>query len=329
MTALELPRFGMGTAGIGNLYAPVSDAEAQATIATAWEGGIRYFDTAPFYGFGLAETRLGAALAELDPGQSALISTKVGRLLDPVEAPARVRHCYVDAAPFEPRFDYGRDAVLRSHEQSLARLRRDRVNVLLVHDIGSLTHGEAGDAHLRDLLDFGYAAIAELKGAGAIDAVGLGVNEIGICEYLLPRIDLDFILLAGRLTLLDQSALDRVIPLCLERGVKLIAGGPYNSGILARATAEQTDPHYDYDIPDPAIFARAREIENLCESFGVPLPVAALHFPLRNPAVASVIPGLSNRSEAAEGLDRMARQVPPELWEALSRQGFVRGGSLS
>ncbi len=324
MSGLELPRFGMGTAGIGNLYAAVSDAEADAAIRTAWEGGIRYFDTAPFYGFGLAESRLGAVLSRIDPDESAIISTKVGRLLDPVEAPARERYCYVDAAPFEPRFDYGRDAVLRSHEESLVRLHRNRVNILLAHDIGRLTHGTASDAHLRDFLDSGYPAMMELRAAGAIDAVGLGVNEVEISEFLLERIELDFILLAGRLTLLDQSALDRVVPLCREKGVKLIAGGPYNSGILARPTSEQTNPHFDYDTPAAAIVQRAREIEKVCERFGVPLPVAALHFPHREPAVASVIPGISGAGEAAEGLDRIHQGVPEGLWKALSAEGLVR-----
>jgi D-threo-aldose 1-dehydrogenase len=321
MTGLELPRLGMGAAGIGNLYAPVSDADAFATVTAAWRGGMRYFDTAPHYGFGLSEQRLGAALADLDPAGEAIVSTKVGRLLDPVASPARERHGFVDGAPFEPRFDYGRDAVLRSMDHSLQRLRRDRINLLLAHDLGSLTHGEDADAHMRSFLDGGYAAMRELKEQGAIDAIGIGVNETAVCEFLLARIDLDFILLAGRYTLLDRSAAERVFPLCLEKGVRVIAGGPYNSGILAAPLAAQANPHYDYEAPSTDVWQRAAAIEQLCLSQGVQLPVAALQFPLRHPAVASVVVGLSSPGEVEDALERIDAEVPAMLWSALNGAG--------
>lgn len=323
MNLVQIPTFGMGAAGVGNLYRAISDAQADAAIETAWNGGIRYFDTAPYYGFGLSESRLGRALERLDPEQSAFISTKVGRLLEPVEAPARERHGFVDGSPFEPRFDYGRDAVFRSHEQSLARLRRGRIDILLAHDLGALTHGAEADRHMRAFLDSGYPAMMALKEQGVIDAVGIGVNEIEVCDFLLGRIDLDVILLAGRYTLLDQRAADHILPLCAARGVKVIAGGPYNSGILAVPTREQADPHFDYESPSAQMMMKTRMIEEICERHDVPLPVAALHFPLQHPAVASVIPGMSTSAEVAEGLERMAAVVPASLWTALRDSGYV------
>ena len=327
--SLNLPRFGMGTAGIGNLYAPVDDTRAEATIAAALNEGIGYFDTAPHYGFGLAERRLGAALARHDPAASAIVSTKVGRLLERVDDPAAERHGFVGADPFEPVFDYSRDAVLRSHEESLKRLRRDRVDILLAHDLGALTHGADADRHMRDFLDGGYRAMADLKSSGAIDAVGVGVNETDVVEYLLERIDLDVVLIAGRYTLLDQQAADRLLPLCEARAVKVIVGGPYNSGILAQGTAQRANPHYDYSAPPSDILDRAEAIERVCDRFGVPLPAAALQFPSRHPAVDCVLAGLASESEVRQAVERLATPVPDALWQALATEGLIRSGAES
>lgn len=309
-----LPRLGMGTAGIGNLYAPVPGDAARATVAAAWAAGIRYFDTAPHYGFGLAECRLGEALAALDPAGEAIVSTKVGRLLEPTASDARERHGFVDADPFEPVFDYGRDAVLRSHEESLARLRRARVDILLAHDLGELTHGPDSPPHMRAFLDSGYGAMRELKDQGAVDAIGIGVNEVEVCLYLLERVELDVILLAGRYTLLDRRAADELLPMCRERGIRVIVGGPYNSGILAQPTASQREPRYDYEAPPASILACAAVLEQICEEHGVALGAAALQFPLRHPAVASVIPGLVGAEQVRQTLERMAADIPDSLW---------------
>ena len=319
MGDLTLPRLGMGTAGIGNLYAPVSDEQARATLVAAWDAGIRYFDTAPHYGFGLSEKRLGEAMATLDADGSAIVSTKVGRLLEPTDSKANERHGFVAAEPFEPVFDYARDAILRSHEESLARLRRDRVDILLAHDIGELTHGTENERHMRTFLDSGYGAMAELKRVGAIDAIGLGVNEVEVCLYLLERVELDVILLAGRYTLLDRRAADELLPLCAERGVKVVIGGPYNSGILAQPTALQRDPRFDYERPPEAILARAEALERLCLAHGIELGAAALQFPLRHPAVASVIPGIVGRAQVEETVARLAIDVPEDLWTELEQ----------
>ena len=321
MRGIELPRIGMGTAGIGNLYAPVSADEARATLAAAWDAGIRFFDTAPHYGFGLAEKRLGEGLATLDTAGEAILSTKVGRLLVRTESEARERHGFVDAEPFEPVFDYSRDAILRSHEESLARLRRDGIDILLAHDIGELTHGAENERHMRDFLDTGYKAMDELKRAGAIKAVGIGVNELDVCLYLLERVELDVILLAGRYTLLDRRAAAELLPLCAERDVKVIVGGPYNSGILAQPTALQRDPRFDYERPPEAILARAEALERVCLSHGVELGAAALQFPLRHPAVASVIPGLVGKEQVDQTVSRLAADVPEPLWNELQAMG--------
>ena len=324
-----LPPLGMGTAGIGNLYAPVSPGTSRETVAAAWAAGIRYFDTAPHYGFGLAERRLGDALAALDQGSEAIVSTKVGRLLAPAAGGARERHGFVDADPFEPIFDYGRDAVLRSHEQSLARLKRSRVDVLLAHDLGELTHGAASGAHMRAFLDSGYAAMRELKDQGAIDAIGIGVNEIEVCLFLLARAELDVILLAGRYTLLDRRAGTQLLGLCQERGVRVVVGGPYNSGILAQPTADQRRPRYDYAAPPASILARAAAIEQICERHGVPLGAAALQFPLRHPAVVSVIPGFVGLPQVRQTIERMATEIPERLWSELDRDAHASSSPSS
>lgn len=309
----DLPTLGMGTAAIGNLYRAMPDAEAHAAVQAALDAGIRYFDTAPHYGFGLAEERLGAMI---EGRGDVIVSTKVGRLLVPTGATGE-RHGFVDARPFEPVFDYSHDAILRSHEESLRRLRRDRVEILFAHDIGRLTHGDAHEAMLARFLDGGYRAMRRLRDEGAIDAIGIGVNEVAICLDLLERVELDMILLAGRHTLLDRSAAETLLPLCEAKGVRVIVGGPYNSGILARPLAEATNLHYDYAAPPPAMVAKARAIEAEAQRFGVSLPVAALHFPLRHPAVASVIPGMANAVEVADTVARLAVPVPEAMWAAI------------
>jgi D-threo-aldose 1-dehydrogenase len=317
MNDVALPPLGIGTAALGNLYTPVSDAQAEAAVRTALDLGITYFDTAPFYGFGLAERRLGQALGDAQ----VLISTKVGRLLDPIPDGRGLRHGYADADPFEPRFDYGADAIRRSHESSLVRLQRDRVDILLAHDLGQLTHGEDHPRHLRDFLEGGYRAMRDLKDAGAIQAIGIGVNEIAICLELIERVELDVILLAGRYSLLDRSAAERLIPECGRRGVRLIIGGPYNSGILARDDLGTTETlHYDYAQAPAEIVARARALAGLCARFGVRLPAAALQFPLRDPRVSTVIAGVANAREVEELVERAGAAIPDQVWAKLREE---------
>lgn len=319
MTAIVLPRLGMGTAAIGNLYQPISDAEARETLATALASGISYFDTAPHYGFGLAERRLGEALGNAP----VLISTKVGRLLEPTTERGP-RHGFVDADPYEPRFDYSADGIRRSYESSLSRLKRDRVDILLAHDLGRLTHGGAHKDHLAAFLHGGYRAMRDLRDAGAIDAIGIGVNEIAICLELIEQVELDVILLAGRYTLLDHSAADVLIPLCDRRGIRLIIGGPYNSGILARDDlSDIAQLHYDYAQAPAETIARAQRLAALCARFGVPLPAAALQFPLRDPRVATVIAGVANPGEVRDLVARAAAEIPEIVWASLAKEDMT------
>lgn len=308
-----IPALGMGTAPIGNLYRAVSDTEARATLDAAWDAGIRYYDTAPHYGFGLAERRLGAMLAARGPAGEAVLSTKVGRLLAPTDAQGE-RHGFVDADPYESVFDYGHDAVLRSFEGSCARLCRDRIDLLLAHDLGRATHGDDHDRHLRAFLNGGYRAMCDLRDAGAIGAIGIGVNEVAICDELLDHVALDMILLAGRYTLLDRSA-ERLLARCAALGVQLIVGGPYNSGILARDLGGPL--HFDYAAPSADIIGKAHRLSDVCASFNVSLPATALQFPLRHPAVVSVIPGLVGADQVADTMNRLSIPLPDALWPAL------------
>lgn len=318
-TRLVTEKLGFGSAAVGNLYRPVTDADAFAVVEAAWNAGLRYFDTAPHYGFGLSEKRLGAALDVLDPAGEAIVSTKVGRRLDPAPGAelASVRQGFVSPEPFESVFDYSYDAVMRSHEASLKRLRRDRIDILLAHDIGSYAHGEAHAARMAEFLGGGLRAMLDLRESGAVRAIGLGVNETAVCEEVLGHVDLDVILLAGRYTLLEQSPLQRLFPLCEARGVRIIAGAPFNSGILARGVRNSPPAPYEYGTPPADIIERVGRIEDLCAQFGVPLAAAALQFPVRHPVVDAVIPGIATPSELESALVLMAHPIPDAFWTAL------------
>ncbi|WP_242183445.1 aldo/keto reductase [Sphingomonas sp. CARO-RG-8B-R24-01] len=313
---IDLPPIGMGCAGIGNLYRRVDDAVATDTVAAALDAGIGYFDVAPHYGFGLAESRLGAALAAHDPDARALVSTKVGRLLEPTGSTDHERHGFVDAPPLEPVFDYTRDAVLRSYSASRMRLRRDRIDVLFAHDLGEETHGDDAARHLAAFLDGGYPALRELRDAGDIGAIGIGVNEVAVCHQLLDFADLDLILLAGRYTLLEQDGAVALIERCERAGTRLVIGGPYNSGILVEGSAQAR--HFNYAPPPALVVARVAALEQACRAFDVPLAAAALQFPLRHAVVGSVIPGLVGRDQVEATLRYARWPIPDALWDRLT-----------
>lgn len=309
-----LPPLGMGCAALGNLYAPISDGDAQAALEAAAAGRVRFFDTAPYYGHGLSEARLGAFLAGL-PARP-ILSTKVGRSLAHGEAPGDTG--FVDAARARPYFDYSGTAVERQVHESLGRLGVDAVDMLLVHDLGAHTHGEA---HLRQFdiaMQGAFPALAALKRQGLTRGLGVGVNEVAICLQVLAQIDLDVILLAGRYTLLEQAPLDDLLPLCAARGVRVIVGGPFNSGVLAG------NPHYDYGAVPPAVAARVHALAAICKRHGVPLAAAALQFPLAHLAVASVIPGARSAAEMIANIAHMAHPIPPELWADMQHAGLIR-----
>jgi D-threo-aldose 1-dehydrogenase len=320
-TALEVTRLGFGGAALGNLYAPVSDAAAAQAVAAACDAGIAYFDTAPYYGYGLAEERLGRALRERPRG-SYVLSTKVGRLLVP-RPPGRDREeGFVDALPFDPVYDYGYDGVMRSLEESLRRTGCGRIDVALIHDVGARTHGADAHAAILDTaLGEGYRALDRARRSGEIGAIGLGVNEWEVCLEAMKRADLDCFLLAGRYTLLEQGALPHLLPACRARGISVIVGGPFNSGILASEPGPES--RYDY-APAPAqTLDTVRRIAEVCRSHGVPLPAAALQFPLHHPAVAAVIPGARSRAEVEQNVGLVRHPVPPALWEDLRGAGLL------
>ncbi|UIJ45328.1 aldo/keto reductase [Sphingomonas cannabina] len=322
----DLGPLGFGAAAIGNLYRATPDEDAAATVRAAWDAGIRYFDTAPHYGFGLSEKRLGAALSALDPGESAIVSTKVGRRLDPRPDadPGRPRQGFVTPEPFESVFDYSYDGAMRSYEASRQRLRRERIDILYVHDVGRATHGDDHPRRFAEFLDGGYRAMRELREAGAVGAIGLGVNEYQVVEEMLEHGDLDVVLLAGRYTLLEQEALASFLPSCERRGVRIVIGGPFNSGILATGVRAGGTPHYNYEPAPPAIVERVAAIEALCDRHGVPLAAAALQFPLAHPQVAAAIPGMGSPDQVADARRLLATPIPATLWIELKEQGLIR-----
>jgi D-threo-aldose 1-dehydrogenase len=322
-TGLELTTLGFGGAGIGNLYRVLADQDAQDAIQSSLAAGVRYVDSAPFYGFGLSELRIGAALRSA--ASLPVISTKVGRRLvatGPQDANLG-REGYFSPRPFTPVFDYGYESVMQSHAESLARLGVPRVDILLCHDIGRMTHGEQHPARLREFLDGGYRAMRELRDSGAVSAIGLGVNESQVCEEILAHCELDCILLAGRYTLLEQTSLDQLLPLCESRGVSIICGGPFNSGILAAGSQALANTHYNYAPPPDHVLCKVRALEAVCAEFGVPLQAAALQFPLAHPAISSVVAGCTSGAEARGIATMFAQAIPREFWQALRQRGLV------
>jgi len=322
-TGIGVTTLGLGLAPLGNLYRTVCDGEAGDTLQTAVELGIRYFDTAPYYGFGLSERRAGDAL-RAEP--QAVISTKVGRLLKPsADVDISVERCgFVSPMPFEPVYDYSYDGILRSHEDSLQRLGRGRVDVLFIHDIGKLTHGDRHNERLAELIEGGgLKALRRLRDEKAVSAVGLGVNEIGICLDLMDRAELDVLLLAGRYTLLEQGAIDELLPRCTNSGVSVVIGGPFNSGILATGATPTATPRYNYGPAPRQVREQVMRLEAVCRSHGVPLAAAALQFPLAHPAVAAVIPGFANAAEVRSGVEHFQMPIPDSLWSDLRTEGLT------
>jgi D-threo-aldose 1-dehydrogenase len=292
---------------LGNLYRRVSDADAHETVNSAWNAGIRYFDTAPLYGSGLAETRLGEALTEFSRTDFVL-STKVGRVLD---AGGQADPIFVDAPAFEPRFDFRRDAVLRSLSESLARLRVEHIDIAYVHD---------PDDHFREVVDTTLPTLLELREQGVIRAVGIGMNHAPLLVRLLRECDLDCVLIANRYTLLDQEALAELLPTCLEHQVGVVLGGVFNSGILASPFFE---PRFDYRPAPTSMVERAKELSRLCSSHGVPLSAAALQFAAAHPAVQSVLIGARSVAEVTSAVDGMALRIPSNLWDELRTRKFI------
>ncbi|WP_077440942.1 aldo/keto reductase [Rhodanobacter sp. C01] len=312
-----------GGAPVGNLYESMNDDVAVATIAHAWQRGIRHFDTAPYYGYGLSESRLGAALGRL-PRDSFTLSTKVGRIID-----IDHRHTsHADGFIVDGRnahFDYSSDGILRSLEASLSRLRTDHVDVLLLHDIGVLTHGANHACVLRQALDEALPAMAELRAQGVCDAIGIGVNEEAVCLEVMPRFPLDTIMLAGRYTLFEQQHSEGVMTQAQARGVAILAAGPYNSGLLGGTDGPGN--FYNYALADDATLEKAQRFYEILARTHTEVGAAALQFPLAHPAVASVVCGLRSVAEVDSASARMQATVPAEAWRALREAGLILSGS--
>jgi D-threo-aldose 1-dehydrogenase len=322
-SGVEVTIMGFGGAPLGNMYQALSDTQARATVEACHAAGIRYFDTAPLYGFGLSEHRLGEALR--GKGREELVlSTKVGRLLQPGD-PASLDHGqFKEALPFAQVYDYSYDGVMRSLEDSLQRLGSWRIDILLVHDLDVWTHGseEARRARVEEFMAGGYRAMIALREQGAVRAIGAGVNETAACQDLAERGDFDCFLLAGRYTLLEQAPLDAFLPLCEQRNIALIIGGAYNTGILA--TGAIPGAYFQYAPAPPEIMERVRQIEMICNRYRVRLPTAALQFPLGHPAVATVIPGTRAPEEVAQNIEIFEPDIPADFWAELKHEGLLR-----
>jgi D-threo-aldose 1-dehydrogenase len=321
---LTFTELGFGTAPIGNLYRAISDAEARAVLDRAWAGGVRYYDTAPLYGLGLSETRLNPFLRSKDR-DSYVLSSKIGRLLRATTPERRDGFGkWFDVPARNEVYDYSYDGVMRSLEFSLERLGVDRVDILYAHDLDIFNHGSqaALDARLAELMSGGYRALVRLRDEAVIRAFGAGVNEWQPCQWLAERGDFDLFLLAGRYTLLEQEALATFLPLCVARGIGIVIGGPYNSGILA--TGARPGAFYNYDPAPPEVLGKVARIEAVCARHSTRLVDAAFQFPLRHPAVVSVIPGGQGVAEMESNLIAARTPIPPALWEELKAEGLMR-----
>ncbi len=320
-TSLVVSALGFGCAPIGDLYARIGEQQARASICAALAAGITLFDVAPLYGHGLAEHRLGAVLRER-PRDSFILSTKVGRWMN-ARKPRGGGSGYVGGLPHQAVIDYSYDATMRAYEQSLLRLGVDRIDLLLVHDVDVHTHGaEAIDARFAEAMDGAYRALARLREEGEIRAIGVGVNEAEMCARFARAGDFDCMLLAGRYTLLDQRALDDFLPLAQQKGIGVLLGGVFNSGVLA--TGAVPGAKFDYrDAPEP-ILERVRAIEAVCSRHGVPLRVAALRFALGHPAVASLVLGAVTPDEVERNVASLNAAIPADLWRDLAAAGLLR-----
>ena len=297
-TAVELTVLGFGGSQVGNLHRPVSEDDAARAVATAWDLGIRYFDTAPLYDRGLGEQRMGAALRR-HPRDGYVLSTKVGRLV----------------GPHGIAYDYSRDGVLRSIEDSLRRLELARIDVAFIHDIDPYNHEADQPRRFREAMEGAYPALERLRRNGALGAIGVGVNSWRVCQAAAGAADFDCFLLAGRYTLLEQEALASFLPLCARRGIGVILGAPFNSGILARGATPGA--RHNYADPSVDVAERVRRLEAVCARHGVSLAAAALQFPLGHPAVAAVLPGPRSAAHVEASVRWLGEPIPDDLWQEL------------
>lgn len=322
-SGVAVTQLGLGGASYGELFHRVTEQEAFGAIQAAWEGGVRYFDTAPWYGRGLSELRTGAGLRE-HPRDEYVLSTKVGRWLRARPGPDFDRSPWLGGGPFEVVFDYTYDGIMRAYEQSQLRLGLARYDLAVIHDLDHIYHGTGArfEGFLAQLATSGWRAISELRDGGLIRGVGAGVNELGTIPRFLDLLPLDYFLVAMPYTLLNQEVLDSEFPACVAQGVGFVIGAPYQSGILA--TGPRAGANADYAPASQAVLDRVGRIQATCERHGVPLAAAALQFPLGHPSVASVIPGARNAGQVERNLEVFRMDIPADLWAELKHQGLLR-----
>jgi D-threo-aldose 1-dehydrogenase len=318
-TAVRVTRLGFGSAPLGNLFRPVDDATARETVRAAWTAGMRYFDTAPLYGHGLSERRLGSVLRG-ETRDAFVISTKVGRRLVPSATGAD--GAYVQVPAVTPVFDYTAEATRDTLAGSIERLGVGRLDVVLIHDIGPVTHGADDSRRYREAMEGAYRVLHDLRSEGTIRAVGVGANEWPILERCARDGDFDCFLLAGRYSLLEQTALDSFLPLCASRAIGVIIGGPFNSGILALGAVPGAT--YNYLPAPPDVLEQVGALQRVVAAHGVPLAAAALQFPFHHPAVTAVIPGARAATEVRDNLALLRHPIPPSLWRDLKAEGLLR-----
>jgi D-threo-aldose 1-dehydrogenase len=322
-SGLAVTCLGLGGAPLGDLYERIPEERALATLQAAYEHGIRLFDTAPLYGYGLSEHRFGHVLRQ-QPRDSYVLSTKVGRYLIPT-APAKIdRGQWVGGLNMQPQYDYSYDGTMRALEQSFQRLGIERIDIALIHDVDVWTHGseEAFEQRFRQAVEGAYRALAELRAAGTVKAIGVGVNEIVPSRRFATETDIDAVMLAGRYTLLEQAPLDDLLPLLGRKGVGILLAGPFNSGILASGPI--AGAKYNYRSAPPAILQKAESIQAVCARHNVPLAAAAIQFPLGHPVVAAIVPGAVRPEEVVTNIALMAKKIPAELWAELKHEGLLR-----
>lgn len=320
-TPVELTQLGFGAARLGELFVRVSEEESHQTLQAVWEHGVRYIDTAPLYGLGLSEHRVGSFLFE-KPRHEFVLSSKVGRVLRPPDDRANFKDpLFLGGLPFDRVFDYTYDGIMRSYEDSLQRLRLNSIDLLVIHDLERCHHGAALQTYLDQLMGGGWRAIEELRSTGEVRAVGAGINERGGIPLLLDRLDLEFFVLAWSYTLLEQDALDE-LALCRDRSVGIILASVFNSGILATGAIEGAK--HNYQDASPEILDKVSRIEQVCYRHHVSMAAAALQFPLAHPSVVSVIPGADRPRQVLENVACFHQKIPSALWEELRAEGFIR-----
>jgi D-threo-aldose 1-dehydrogenase len=324
MTNLEVTELGLGGAPMGGFRATISDIDATMLTDAAYQGGVRYFDTSPFYGYGRSELRMGAALRE-KPRHEFVLSTKVGRVLHAMKPGERPPADFRDNGlpGFAPVFDYTYDGVMRSLEHSHLRLGLARIDIALIHDVDFWTTRDRAvlEQRFKTVMDSGFKALDELRGAGVIGAIGVGINEADTSLRFIQAGNFDCMLLAGRYTLLEQGGLEAFLPECVERNVSVILGGPYNSGILTGGV--KPGATHDYVAAPAQLIDKAQRIEAVCQRHGVELGAAAMQFPLFHPAVCSVIPGALGVTEVKQNVGRMSAKIPSDLWSELKREKLL------